>query len=277
MKTFYFYYFEYYILFQFCILSSYDKHNVRIAFAQTTSIEQQRQRFLRRNNTTEINANNNLSAINDFSPQINNERFLKVCPKDLISSNFEDGKINKNWKPFQVGNGKLRIRNEGASGTAKSLECYNRRGVGGPSFQLDPSCLKEGQQYIFIAKVKVTDQNDQPVYINKYSRWGNPRFLAFSILSDHPRKGVRVFNSVNQDPSRWRIDDWNTYRAIFTITDEVDSKRLLIFFRGPQKLWNIILDEVTMEEYYPPEKTCDKPLVSCCLDHPKYILCFSQN
>lgn len=121
-------------------------------------------------------------------------------------------------------------------------------------------CLVPGQKYIITAQIKITDEDDQPVKMNKHAKWKEPTFLALSILSDHQTNGIKVLNSVNQIPFRG-LADFNAYRAIVEITEEQsEAKKVLLFFRGPAKGFKIILDEVSMKPYYPPPKYCDKPL-----------------
>jgi len=138
---------------------------------------------------------------------------------------------------------------------------------GGPSHLIDLGCLVLGRQYEFTAKFKLLDENNNmaPYHCRNDVAWGDPLLCPIFAITmiDSAGNPVNAQNYLNIDPSTIIAENFNNYRAIFTVDAAMaTATEARVLIKGPRAGIATLMDDIAINLYEPPEYDCDTMIPS---------------
>ena len=148
---------------------------------------------------------------------------------------------------------------------------------GGPSHIIDLGCLILGRQYEFTAKFKLLDEdnNNAPYHCRNDVAWGDPLLCPIFAITmiDSDGNPVDAQNYNNIDPSTITAENFNKYRAIFTVDEAMaTATEARILIKGPRPGVATLMDDIEINLYEPPPHDCTELVPNG--DFEVSILCF---
>ena len=110
-------------------------------------------------------------------------------------------------------------------------------------------CLNEiGQKFEVNGLFQLIDSDGVPYACDKSAAWGSPLYCLLMSMEMNTASGLikrRHFgNSYN---GAWVANDFNTFTAIFTVTQELsESTSAFFYFQGPASDSSIIFNHITI-------------------------------
>jgi len=167
------------------------------------------------------------------------------------------------WSIRNGGGGQIVIHPEGAGGSMNSYGHFGRTTIGGgPSHLIDLGCLVLGRQYEFTAKFKLLDENNNMTayHCRNDVAWGDPQLcpLLSITMVDSSGNPTSPQNLANIDPSTIFADNFNNYKAIFTVdTAMASANEARIMIKGVRPGVATLLDDIEINLYEPPQYDCN--------------------
>ena len=179
---------------------------------------------------------------------------------DFLQNGELDG-----WVTRPENDGSLTILEVGADGTSSSIRHVGRGKLNsGPGQFIQPECFVQNQFYEIQANIMIFDESGQPYKCDKNADWNDPKFCPlFSIWysTDETFWDSYWYDVPNKDTNEWVEGQFNSYQAIFQMTDDlVNAIEASFVFRGLPKGVQIVLDSVSLTPYMhepsfdPPEE-----------------------
>jgi len=183
------------------------------------------------------------------------------CDEMVPRGDFEDEDYG-GWHIRHSGS--LQIYDEGALGGSKSLLVVERTLPGsGLKFDTNGTCLVEGKRYEFKAQVKLLTEDGQPFNCTKSKGYNDPKscpLFGFEYVTNGVT-GTKFYG--NEDPTIFSSNEWNPYRAIFTVPHELATSDDAFFMvQGPAPGIGIIIDQVTLNTFKWSHTNCNQLVIN---------------
>jgi len=179
------------------------------------------------------------------------------CNKLIVNGQFETSNM-EDWDVHD--NGKLSPFNEGHGASFNSLITSERMATSdGPATLVNHLCMVEGRQYVLTAFLKLYDEEMNPFQCDKTAGYGDPAACPIlEIEMIHPT-GFYQTHPENTVTDPWVKDDWNEYRAVFTVSKELaNAEKAYVKFKGPFPGISIVLDDIQASFYEVPVVNCNQ-------------------
>lgn len=174
------------------------------------------------------------------------------CTKLIVGGDAEDESLI-GWRVHNGAGGYVGIHPGGAGGSKFAYGHFGRKDKGGgPGLELDVGCLVNGTTYEFSAMLRLLDEYDNNEYVacNRYLAWGDPDFCPLMSITFKDGTSAFTKNYDNMIPLTFVADDWNSYTARFTVTEEMQAmKTAVLVFKGVRPGLAILYDDVKLEVY----------------------------